>query len=144
MRKDILYFTDLNEFYQMLTIDNNCLTCSKIRKTTNIQADYIVWKMSDAADRHYIELSSKDNIIDFRKDDLFETSQFSISRISFSKRKIRIYLKSIEEAKYKSLVIPVVRKMFPTLIAEDLLPVQSLPQGAFGIYNSFLPKDDKR
>lgn len=60
MKKDLVYFENLKEFYQITNFPTNqSFEAVKIKHTDNIEAEYIMFKLGERKCRHFIVLTSQ-------------------------------------------------------------------------------------
>jgi len=145
MKQDILYLKSHDTFYQMTKVDDDCIHAVKIRKDSKVRADYLMWSLAGGTSRHYIVISDeKHPVVEFRTWDNDTGIKCKLISFKFKRRQLIIKFIKINHVvdDFVKIVMPLTRQMFPSIIAKDLVGVESLPQGAFALYNK-LTEDEE-
>ena len=148
MKKDILYLEDRNRFYQIIELDDTHLKAVRIRKDIRIRADFLMHQLANAATRHYLIVTRAETTqLTFRRSKHF-TSKYNVHHWKFRNNKVTAKITSIHipvdtTSGYSSVVMPIVRRIFPKIIAKDLFSVTELSEGTSAVYNLKIKfKDD--
>jgi len=130
MKKDIIYFKDLDTFYQMTDVDDSFIQAVKIRRDTKTRADFLIWQLGGGVERHYILMKSSlknPYPVKFRGKKKNHTHTTFISSIKFVKKQVKIeYILltgSTFPTNYASIAMPLMRRIFPQTISKDLVSV---------------------